>query len=300
MVDMIDVSNFEANISWNEVGVQAAYSHAYEYGPNTQSFPVNWQGMKENNIQRGAYCFARPTDYIAVDQANKLVDYVVGLGFEGSDFFVLDAEVPMTADWAIQFLETVKGRGYPIAFYASTSFLSNDLNNDSRLFSYPLIVADYGPNDGQVHPISGDLSKYKLWAHQYTSVGSVPSIPKVDCNIFINQANNPSGEVDMTPEEHTWLEQLATGVPAYGIEAAHVASTKNDQQIVGTTTITGMQPKLDLIAADCKALLEKPAPTLTLDEATINSLATAIAQAVGTAVASAVVTEIKTLRFGAQ
>jgi len=245
MVDMVDVSNYNPITDINAVkasGVQTVYIHAFEYGPNQQSFPGNWQMIHDAGIQRGAYCFARPDAYNSVNQANEFVDYVVGLGFGGTDFFVLDAEVDgINGSWAYSFCNTVRQRGYPIAVYASTSYLYGNLGADSRLSVFPLIVADYGPNDGSIHPISQTLP-WKPWAHQYTSVGSVPGVAgQVDCNVFVNPNLNPSGGSDLTQDEHNQLQLVFQGV---------------------------------------SALLKKPDATVVLDQATINNMATAIAQAV--------------------
>lgn len=61
--------------------------------------------------------------------------------------------------------------------YGNTGVLAA-LNLPAKYAACPLIVADYGPNDGREHPLSVGIPRpwSRLDAHQYTSVGHYPGI----------------------------------------------------------------------------------------------------------------------------
>lgn len=87
----------------------------------------------------------------------------------------LDLESGQSRQWAEQFVLRVKEKlGFFPVLYGSTSFIAPMRAASSTLKSCPWWRAEFGPNDGGRHALSGgDMGAA---AHQFTSVGHVPGI----------------------------------------------------------------------------------------------------------------------------
>jgi GH25 family lysozyme M1 (1,4-beta-N-acetylmuramidase) len=152
----------------------------------------------------GAYHFANGGD--AIKEANH---FLKNLGEFKNDILVLDWEINHSNPpvWCRKFLDYVKEKT------GKTPYL---YTNENRILSmswkecidFPLWVAKYNLNDGQMGtpPKTGDWKEYKIW--QFTSRGSVPGI---EGNVDLNYAPQdlvespvsspePQGEV-LTPED---------------------------------------------------------------------------------------------------
>lgn len=90
----------------------------------------------------------------------------------------LDLESGQSQQWAEQFVLRIKDKlGYFPILYGSTSFIQPMRSSSSILKQCPWWRAEFGPNDGNRHPLAGgDLGAA---AHQYTSVAHVPGISGV-------------------------------------------------------------------------------------------------------------------------
>jgi lysozyme len=116
----------------------------------------------------------------------------------------LDLESNQSRQWAEQFVLRVKAKlGYMPTLYGSTSFIQPMRSASATLRACPWWRAEYGPNDGQRHPLAGgDMGAA---AHQFTSVAHVPGI---------------SGETDQSAliDEHALLvpsEKLRKPIAVY-------------------------------------------------------------------------------------
>ncbi len=97
------------------------------------------------------------------------------LGTPGDLRPCLDLESGQSRQWAEQFVLRCKDKlGYMPVLYGSTSFIQPMRAASATLRACPWWRAEFGPNDGQRHPLAGgDLGAA---AHQYTSVAHVPGI----------------------------------------------------------------------------------------------------------------------------
>lgn len=117
-------------------------------------------------VLRGLYHFSRYGNYQAeADWFLKNVDLKEG------DFVCLDAERGESEEWRLKWMDYVsKKTGLKCINYG-------DVKN-WKSTKYPLWVARYGPNDGQMHenypPNIGPYKDYLVW--QYTSRGSLPGV----------------------------------------------------------------------------------------------------------------------------
>ena len=189
----IDVSNVNGRVNWAAVradGVKFAWVKATEgLTYNDSNFPLNRAGATAQKIPVGAYHFARPDLHPGVVGAVQEADHfclVVGKIRSGELRPALDFEhAPADAKWAEAWLKRVWQKlGVQPVFYSYPSFLNKSF---SILSSYPLWLASYGPNDGNVHPYSLPVGWKKLVAHQYSSRGRVHGVSGwVDLNEAVN------------------------------------------------------------------------------------------------------------------
>jgi lysozyme len=181
----IDVSKYQSQVNWQsvkEAGITFAFARA-TYGKTEvdSQFKNNWQGMKDENIIRGAYHF-----FIASDdptaQANLFISTVGSLG--SSDLPpVLDVEADsgtsstLVADvqtW-LDVVEQKLGRT-PI-IYTSPSYWNEYMTDDFG--SYPLWVAEYGVSSPK--SVNG-WSTWTFW--QYSDTGDVGGLNPADLDYF--------------------------------------------------------------------------------------------------------------------
>lgn len=189
----IDVSHVIGKVDWQQVrdsGRSFAFCKATQHVTFKDShFAANRNAMRATGFELvGFYHFAG--SWISKKSPGQLHDpkaeadfFLDTVGeFAASEVPVLDMEqaygqsAPFLQEWVIAWcthVQTVAGR--PPILYTSAAFLKNNLGSDTRLAKWPLWVARYGPNDGQVHDVSAPWA----WTfHQYTSKGKVPGVPK--------------------------------------------------------------------------------------------------------------------------
>ena len=140
---------------------------------------------------RGAYHYARPGQSDGKTQANHFADVCLANGFRvGVDMWQLDAEDGENANISPQqwrqfitdFMWTAFYRlGRRAFLYAGWPFLTaHDVTDLVSTFQWWL--PDYGPNDGQVHPMqTPPWATPHVVLHQYTSAGGL------DQNVVANQ-----------------------------------------------------------------------------------------------------------------
>lgn len=171
-INGIDVSHYQGTINWNTVAndnVKFAIAKATGGDDYTDPmFNVNWQGMRENELVRGAYHFYYPNiDPIA--QAKYYLKTVNG--FLQKDLPpILDIEVTEGQDassivkGALRWIKKVESvtKRRPI-IYSDNAFLSEYLNHP-ELAQYPLWVADYSD---EVAPLPSYWKKpgWLMWQH---------------------------------------------------------------------------------------------------------------------------------------
>jgi lysozyme len=192
MVLGIDVSAWQRSISWKAIkdaGVEFGWIKATEgTGYVNSTYERHREGARRHGIPVGAYHFARPdSDDGPEAEADAFLEVAAP---EPSDLLpVLDFEHggigPLKlARWAKAWLKRVEKRiGQPPILYTYSSFWTSTVENATGFSRYPLWLANYGVNDGTVHPVRtvGDWPKVTL--HQYTSKGLVPGYDgRVDLN----------------------------------------------------------------------------------------------------------------------
>jgi lysozyme len=198
----IDVSHHNGVIDWAKVaadGVAYAYAKATE-GVNTKDsqFNVNYLGMKQNQILRGAYHFFHP-ELDASSQATNFLSLVSRLTPDdltpAIDVEVDDGQSASAITVAVQaWLDKVEQQlGRTPLIYTSASFWNTRLGATDAFARYPLWVAHYtnraAPN------IPQGFSDYTFW--QYSESGTVSGISgNVDMDRFqgtIDDLNHMAG-----------------------------------------------------------------------------------------------------------
>lgn len=157
MIKGIDVSGAQGSIEWNKIpsqDISFAICKATEGKTFTdKTFAKNWQGIKDNNLIRGAYHFARSND--PVDEANNFlaaakdasIDDFLALDMESSNFYGQEF-----VEWCIAFLETVEEKnGATPVMYTGGPFFSTHSKGApkdllDKLLKYPLWLSAYVKN----------------------------------------------------------------------------------------------------------------------------------------------------------
>jgi lysozyme len=187
VLDGIDVSYYQGTIDWPAVAASgqsfaiARINHGDFMDPK---FQENWDAIRSVGMIRGAYQFYEPTMDPAY-QAQIVIDAVGPLG-PGDLPVTLDAEVTGGAGPAeivssmhawIDLVEAGTGRK-PLIY--TGKYFWNDNVGSSDFASYPLWVAQYGPDCPDLPSAWAD---WAMW--QYSSTGSVPGISgDVDLDYF--------------------------------------------------------------------------------------------------------------------
>jgi lysozyme len=192
MVKGIDVSGWQPTISWKAIrraGVEFGFIKATEgTGYVNPTYERHRVGARRHGIPVGAYHFARPD---AGDGPRAEADHFLEVAEpgEGDLLPVLDFEYPglgprQLARWAKDWLKRVEKRiGQPPILYTYSSFWTSTVDNAKGFSRYPLWLANYGVDDGKVHPVRrvGDWASVAV--HQYTSKGRIPGYEgRVDLN----------------------------------------------------------------------------------------------------------------------
>lgn len=190
-----DVSDFQGVVDWAAVrasGRLFGFTKATEGRTFVaETFGANRTGMAAAGmVLRGIYHFARPDRNSAANEATHFLTTTGSL--DSGEVAVLDLESgnighAETGAWALAWLEAVeKATGRTPWVYSYASFLADF--DTSALTRFPLWIAGYGPNDGQVpekkyRPGTDRWPRAIVW--QYTSAASVPGVAgQCDDNLF--------------------------------------------------------------------------------------------------------------------
>ncbi|MGF1775681.1 glycoside hydrolase family 25 protein [Vibrio nomapromontoriensis] len=177
----IDVSHYQGKIIWKSVDTDdIKFSIAKASGGVSYidpDFNVNWNGMKEQSLIRGAYHFFYPQDD-PVKQANNYLK-VVGT-FQPKDLPpIVDVEVTGEKDTdaivtgLLQWLTTVeKATKRRPMIYSDLDFAQQYLS-DPRLRDYPLWIAEYS-DVVKTLPKPWQSQGWTIW--QYSQTGEVAGI----------------------------------------------------------------------------------------------------------------------------
>jgi GH25 family lysozyme M1 (1,4-beta-N-acetylmuramidase) len=183
MILGIDVSAWQRSISWKAVKdarVEFAFVKATEgTGYVNPTYERDRVAARRQGVSVGAYHFARPdADDGPLAEADHFLE--VAAPEPGDLLPVLDFEHPglgprQLARWARLWLERIEKRiGQPPILYTYTSFWTSTVGNAAGFSRYPLWLANYGPNDGKVHPVRRVGDWPSVAVHQYTSRGRIP------------------------------------------------------------------------------------------------------------------------------
>ena len=182
MVLGVDVSAYQRSISWKAIknaGVEFGFVKATEgTGYVNPTYERHREGARRHGIPIGAYHFARPdADDGPLAEADFFLD--VAAPQTGDLLPVLDFEhrglgPRKLARWAKDWLKRVEKRiGQPPILYTYSSFWTSTVENATGLSRYPLWLANYGANDGTVHPVRSVGDWPGVAVHQYTSKGRI-------------------------------------------------------------------------------------------------------------------------------
>jgi GH25 family lysozyme M1 (1,4-beta-N-acetylmuramidase) len=216
MVLGIDVSAYQRSISWKAIkaaGIEFGFVKATEgTGYVNSTYKTHRRGARRNEIPIGAYHFARPdSDDGPLAEADHFLE--VAAPREGDLLPVLDFEragLPPRelARWARAWLRRVEKRiGQPPILYTYSSFWTSLVGNAKGFSRYPLWLANYGKNNGKVHPVRTVGGWPGIAVHQFTSEGRIEGY---------------SGPLDLNRlMKGTTVDQLRLGVepppsPGYG------------------------------------------------------------------------------------
>jgi len=188
----IDVSNWQGQVDWGAVrrtGRLFAFAKATEGRTYVDpTFAGNRQGMAAAGlVMRGLYHYARPDNNGPAAEAEHFLRTVGPLG--PGEVAVLDLETAPSAgvgDWAAEWLALVEqATGRTPILYSYQSYLWSIPT--SRLTRYPLWIAAYGRNNGQVPTTQPDTDRWSKWTWwQYTSNAVVPGVSgRVDDSMFV-------------------------------------------------------------------------------------------------------------------
>jgi lysozyme len=183
MVLGIDVSAYQRSISWKaikEAGLEFGFIKATEgTGYANSHYEPHRKAARRRTIPVGAYHFAHPDFDDGPDaEADHFLE--VATPREGDLLPVLDLErrgrsAQDTARWANRWLRRVEKRiGEPPILYTYSSFAQFLVGHERRLTRYPLWLANYGKNNGRIHPVSTVGAWPSVVVHQYTSEGRIP------------------------------------------------------------------------------------------------------------------------------
>lgn len=175
----------------------------------------HYQRAKANGQKLGVYHFARPEANGAIAEADFFVDNIKGYIKEA--ILVLDWESSGKANvgWAKQWLDRVYERtGVKPLIYMSSSVVNSYDWSAVAGADYGLWVANYGNNDGSMHPLP-EVKYWKMVAmHQYTSKPQDKDIFFGDRSAWDKYAGGaPSGQPDPAPAKKS-NEQIANEVIA--------------------------------------------------------------------------------------
>lgn len=183
----IDVSHHQGEINWQSVaegGIAFAFAKATDHDHfQDQRFQMNWAGMQQVNILRGAYHYFRYTAP-AEDQAQNFLSCfttqlqpgdlpptldVEELGNEGINDQNYEEVLDSIQLW-LDLVENALGR-QPI-IYTNRPFWRNTMNDTTRFANYSLWIANWTTATSPQLP-----SAWQDWIFwQYSQTGAVDGI----------------------------------------------------------------------------------------------------------------------------
>lgn len=198
MVSGIDISHYNGSVNFQQLaagGLAFAYVKASE-GKFTKDpfYAVNYAGLQQNQILRGAYHFFYP-QLDAQAQAANFLSVVTQLN-AGDLPPVLDVEVTGEQNSSAiaaemqQWLDAVQQKlSRTPMIYTATGFWNTALNGITAFSGYPLWVAEYTNNPAPRLPAG--FTNYVFW--QYSQSGSVPGISG---NVDMDQFNGSVSDLN--------------------------------------------------------------------------------------------------------
>lgn len=179
MIDRANVNGADDYPVAHHAGAQWAYFKATEGAHFTdETYHSRRKAARDAGIVTGAYMFSDNTDPAV--EANQFLDVIGDLGARAGDLRpCLDIErspngVPTLAHTEALASHLRAKLGYWPTIYGSTSVLAPYRADSVVVRSCPYWRAEYGPNDGRLHSLSG--GDQGAAAHQYTSVGRVSGV----------------------------------------------------------------------------------------------------------------------------
>lgn len=186
----IDVSHYQGTINWKLVAnSQVKFAIAKASGGTDYTdpmFKVNWQGIRENELIRGAYHFYYP-NIDPVKQANFYLE-TVGKFLDKDLPPILDIELTEGQDsnaiiqGVLRWIKAVeKATGRRPIIYSDNAFAKEYLSS-TELTKYPLWVADYNDEITSL-PLPWIKTSWVIW--QYSEQGQLKGVSNtVDLNKF--------------------------------------------------------------------------------------------------------------------
>jgi lysozyme len=189
----IDVSHFQGTVSWQQVqqaGTLFAIAKATDGLTYTDpDFAINWAGIKEAGLLRGAYHFFEPAD----DAAQQAEFFLSVVQIESGDLPpVLDVEkAPTTGEALWQGVQTwldqvEAATGVTPILYMSPGF-ADQYNAPSSLTAYPLWIADYGVSQPTL-PLG--WTTWLIWQHSESG-----TMAGVTGAVDLDEVNGPITEL---------------------------------------------------------------------------------------------------------
>lgn len=188
---MIDVSEFQGTISFGVMSRSTRVLIRTSYG----SAGVDRMGARNVSAALNAGLRCGPYHFLEdSDPEAEMAHFFACMNGRLHDFRLrgmIDVEPssfshPVKSHVEAAVAEFHRRADYWPTVYGNTGVLAS-LSLAPWMAKCPLIIADYGPNDGHVHPVSGAIPApwRALDAHQYTSVGRAPGIAgNVDLNVL--------------------------------------------------------------------------------------------------------------------
>lgn len=157
----IDVSHFNGDVNWKEVH---AKGYTYAYAKATQGkefvdphFNLNWKGINESGMKRGAYHF-----YVASDDADAQSDIFLKTVGEWD----ANKDIPPVLD-----LEGTSIDGVELATYQK-NVLSWLKAVEAKLGVQPIIYTNHPFGNSYLN--TPEFGKYKLWIADYNPAPAIP------------------------------------------------------------------------------------------------------------------------------
>lgn len=196
----IDVSEHSGRVDWTAViksGVSFIFLRATEGASIKDSaFAHHWSVLRSYGTLRGAYHFFHPATSDPVKQAQEFLktvgkfqprDLPPVLDVETTDGASASTVINAMKKWLAEVEKTVQqqtGKNLKPIIYTSPNFWINTLGNPTDFASYPLWIANYGPDEPWV-PSSWGNGNWMI--HQYE--GDVSGITGISGNADLNKFN---------------------------------------------------------------------------------------------------------------